>query len=249
MQVSNKVVVVRDDEQKIDRSRLNCGQAETVIVLESVTKLRSGVFKDWKSLREVVFAGNSKLQTIGSEVFAGTGIERFEAPQQLKRIESSAFRGCKGLQMAILNDGLEVIGDNCFDDSSLRDIRIPGTVTAIGSNALNSCSHVTVFVAKDFQIDLQQHIKDYSVIAFPSAETTVLNAPLRDMWALSEVLLPAGLEEIEEGWFALSDIRQVTVPASVREIGKGAFACCRKLAEVCFEENSALEKLGSMAFA
>lgn len=69
------------------------------------------------------------------------------------------------------------------------------------------------------------------------------------MRALGEVLLPAGLEVVEEGWFALSDVQKVTVPASVREIGKGAFACCKKLSEVCFGENSALEKLGAVAFA
>ena len=85
----------------------------------------------------------------------GTGIDYFEAPKQLQRIGDSAFRGCKSLCVAKLNDGLKVIGSNSFCESSLREVCIPGTVTEIGENALNSSNHVIVFLAKDYQIDLK----------------------------------------------------------------------------------------------
>ena len=83
----------------------------------------------------------------------------------------------------------------------------------------------------------------------PKKGTKIFNTLIWDMRRLSDALLPAGLETVGEGWFAWSDIQKVTISASVREIGKAAFACCLKLREVCFEHNSVLEIINTKAFA
>ena len=53
--------------------------------------------------------------------------------------------------------------------------------------------------------------------------------------------LPEGLQVVGEGWFADSNVEKVRIPTSVTEIQKGAFACCKRLREVDFEEGSVLE--------
>lgn len=43
-------------------------------------------------------------------VFAESALERVETPSTLKKIEYSAFQGCKNLKEISLPDGLEYIG-------------------------------------------------------------------------------------------------------------------------------------------
>ena len=56
--------------------------------------------------------------------------------------------------------------------------------------------------------------------------------------------LPEGLEIVGEGWFADSNVERVAVPATVTEVQKGAFACCKRLKVVEFAKGSTLERIG-----
>ena len=62
------------------------------------------------------------------------------------------------------------------------------------------------------------------------------------------VELPEGLEAVGEFWFVDSNVEKAIISASVREIQKGAFACCKGLREVEFVEGSALERIGEFCF-
>lgn len=57
---------------------------------------------------------------------------------------------------------------------------------------------------------------------------------LRDLRRLSEVTIPEGVERVGDHWFSCSDIESVTIPKSVRAIGKYAFCECRRLKKVLF---------------
>lgn len=56
-------------------------------------------------------------------------------PSSLTKIPTSSFAGCKNLSEITFNEGLEIIEDNAFLDSSLPSISIPSTVASIGSCA------------------------------------------------------------------------------------------------------------------
>ena len=67
------------------------------------------------------------------------------------------------------------------------------------------------------------------------------------------MVIPDGIEQVRNEWFAGSNIESVTVPASVREIQVGAFSCCRSLAAVAFKrprpgKGSLLRVIGREAF-
>ena len=62
------------------------------------------------------------------------------------------------------------------------------------------------------------------------------------------VRFAAGTDTIFENAFQSSALREVVIPASVREIGSRAFECCVTLTRVTFEPGSALEKVGDFAF-
>lgn len=72
--------------------------------------------------------------------------------------------------------------------------------------------------------------------------------PLRELRASQSVVIPAGVEEIGDDWFKNSATENVTVSASVRRLGKGAFQNCGQLRRVVFSESSALESVGGECF-
>ena len=72
--------------------------------------------------------------------------------------------------------------------------------------------------------------------------------PLLDFQMLQTVELPEGLERVGSCWFQNSEIEQVVVPASVREIGNYAFCGCEQLSDVTFAEGSKLATLGDFVF-
>jgi hypothetical protein len=58
-------------------------------------------------------------------------------------IENEAFSWCSRLTIVILNDGLEVIGEQTFKGCALERIDIPPTVREIDETAFEECSNLT----------------------------------------------------------------------------------------------------------
>ena len=64
--------------------------------------------------------------------------------------------------------------------------------------------------------------------------------------AMTEVHLPNGLERVGAYWFSGSHIKLVDIPASVREIGCGAFRDCTYLTELIIRNG--LKRIGACCF-
>ncbi len=56
---------------------------------------------------------------------------RIDIPPSVRAIKKWAFLNCSALTTAILNDGLEEIGEEAFCGSALEGIGIPPSVRAI----------------------------------------------------------------------------------------------------------------------
>ena len=65
---------------------------------------------------------------------------------------------------------------------------------------------------------------------------------------MKDVVIPNGVKTIEDWWFKNSEIENVEIPASVREIEAEAFRDCSNLTPVTFAEGSRLEKIGAGCF-
>ena len=76
---------------------------------------------------------------MGSGVFEDSGLKRIKLSSTIKRIEHSAFKGCKNLKDITLPDGLTYIGRRCFYGSGLESIVFPPSVRAIGPYAFCEC--------------------------------------------------------------------------------------------------------------
>ena len=150
-------------------------------------------------------------------------------PGPVTRIRAHAFAKMSFLRSIILNDGLTVVEDQAFKNSTLQEISISATVSEIGNQAFYGCKALkTCYVRGDCSVNVGEHVKS-SVVVLPSRGTLCGNQFLWDLRALREVALPNGVERIGCYWFVNSGIENVTISVSVREIGDEAFLKCRKL--------------------
>lgn len=127
-----------------------------------------------------------------------------ELPDTLREIGYAAFRDTLKLKKVRLPASLEVMGKGAFDGSGLREVRIPGGVKKISSEAFFSCEHLK-------KVILEEGVEEIDSGAF---------------WAnrrLSVVKLPRSLRRIGPSSFLDTGLRKVTIPENVEEIGAGAF--------------------------
>ena len=140
------------------------------------------------------FKNNTKIKTVNIE--AG-----------IPSIGEGTFYGCSSLETITFPDTLSSIGREAFYNChNLTGVTFLGSLKAIGSNAFYQC------IALE-RADLSQ--TEMTVIAQNTFESCQ---------ALSEVVLPEGLETIESyAFFKCNAITEITLPQSLKRIGQGAF--------------------------
>ena len=143
-------------------------------------------------------------------------------------IGSSAFSGCKSLREIRLPNKLTAIGNFAFRNcTALESITIPDTVTKIGWNAFDGCTSLA-------SVKLSEKLKTIPSNAFQGCSS------------LASIKLPQNLNDICTDAFSGSGLESVTIPASCTTIDNYAFAKCKNLATVTFEQG--VKKIGSYCF-
>lgn len=155
------------------------------------------------------------------------GLRSVTLPDSLREIGDRAFCGCTGLRGVRLPQGLRPIGAEAFRGTSLRGVTLPPELTSIGTGAFaagedRSPSLRKVRVAKEnprFLVRenaLLRRKEDGSLLlcAFGKSET---------------VTVPEGVTEIGRLAFYRSAVKEVRLPASVREMVTDAFHECGNL--------------------
>ena len=86
-----------------------------------------------------------------------------------------------------------------------------------------------IYLECECEIDLvSAGIPDLAQVVFLSV-TLPGGVRLQDLCVMKGAVIPDGVERIGNHWFEGSQIESITLPASVTEIGKGAFCNCWKL--------------------
>lgn len=82
------------------------------------------------------------VDIISVNAFNGTGgITAIALPETVRQIEDGAISFCDDLTSIELNDGLMIIGDNCFvSNNALEEVTIPASACYIGNYSFDSCS-------------------------------------------------------------------------------------------------------------
>lgn len=114
-----------------------------------------------EKLGERTFIEGRKLE---GRVFSNTAIESIRFPSTLKRIEAGTLYNCMKLRSVEIADGVEYIGDACFDafyeGNKFEEIVLPGTLKEMGEKVFDGCDNLRVVWVEDgCTIDTRKYIE------------------------------------------------------------------------------------------
>lgn len=124
-----------------DNAFSGCSALESVALSESLTYIGIEAFDRCSALKNVTFTGN-KLTNIGMYAFDECGsLETLELPEGVVTLAIGAFRNCTSLTSLSLPSTLKTIDAQAFENVKINEIRIPDSVTTIGSAAFKGCGN------------------------------------------------------------------------------------------------------------
>ena len=198
---------------RLDRKAFaNCSNLQHVSIPATLTTTTYGTTSDdWNG----PFNGCSSLNSVS---FA----------EGVTSILSHLFENCNGIREIKIPDGVALIGENAFKNSTLTSIDIPGSVTSIESKAFNSCANLIS-------------------IKLPDSVTAMGTAVFEGCSNLTDVTLPSSRENIMASTFAgCTALEKLVLPESVKNIRDSAFKNCTALKELVWSK--APELIESNAF-
>lgn len=117
-----------------------------------VTGIEKDYFSSWKAnITEINVSKRNKYLTSKNGVLYNKKMTElvyypsykkspyFKVPGTVKTIGSHAFAGSRYLKKAVLNKGLEKIGEGAFENSSINSINIPSSVEELGGKCFFNC--------------------------------------------------------------------------------------------------------------
>lgn len=180
-------------------------------------------------LKKIILPDNVK--NIESYAFKGcTDLSFLELPSSLTSIGRSGFEGCKGLRSLQLPSGLTSIDNSVFAEcTGLSSLQLPSGLLSIGDGAFFNCCGLTS-------------------VSFPSVLTSIGNSSFASCTGLRSLQLPSDLKTIgDAAFFNCSGLTSVLFPSGLTSIGEFAFANCSSLTSVSLP--SELTRISSGTFS
>lgn len=242
-----------------------CSSLEKVVIEEGTEIIASSAFSGCTNLKHVLLP--STLKIIKENAFYNcTSIDHITIPEGVQEIESRVFAGCSSLKYVYLPQLLEIIGEKAFDtgitvpekykNTLAMRIVLPPTIKTIGDDAFGSImKNAQFFVTKKTAAAKYARNCGALTILTQTTHGEVIAAP-----ANGETLYYANkvekIHSIRKGtvkvaqyaFYGCSEIEELIIPASVKEIGAFAFCGANRISKITFEIGSKLETVGSCAF-
>lgn len=133
-----------------------CGRLEIVdLSKSSITKIPTGIFKECRCLRKVIFGKN--ITKIGDNFAISTdNLKEITIPPKVRILEAYfCFWG--GLEKIKLPLGLKKMEKFCLYNTKLIELTIPITVTIF---EIKNIDHITSYFDRVFTINVPEHLRE-----------------------------------------------------------------------------------------
>jgi hypothetical protein len=186
-----------------------------VVLASTLTALGAHAFRDCISLSEIIMP--KLLKTIGDWCFcncSALGSAYFPVNGKLLEISSYAFASCYWLENTSFPVGLVSFGFAAFYDCrSLSSVTLYNKVESIGGKCFCYCHSLS-------NIRLSESLAKIEAFAFFNCSS------------LRTVVIPASVNFIGEGSFALSHLEWISIGENLNNINGSAFSGCEYLNEI-----------------
>ena len=110
----------------------------------SVRDIGREAFSECLLLGDVRFPEDSRLAIVGERAFCGSSLKAFGCPGTLREVRRSAFEQCASICAIKLNEGLRVLGPDCFSYTGILTLEVPRSVVRIEAKAFAGCRSLEV---------------------------------------------------------------------------------------------------------
>lgn len=167
------------------------------------------------------------------------------------KIGRLAFYDCKHLQEVIINNGLEIIGDEAFEKCrELNKINLPSNLKKICDGAFSGCTNLC-------KIELPDSLQEIGSSAFMLTGIINLTVPVNcteigasAFWNcknLYDVTILSPLKKLNAGLFNFCEcLTYISLPDTITVIEAEVFSHCRSLQHISLPDS--LVKINSYAF-
>ena len=225
---------------------MNCTSLTTFEVPACVTNIGQGAFRNCSALTSVTFPADSRLQFITSSAFMDSGLVEFEMPNTVVSVSGPIFSGCENLKRIKLSKNLSNLGNTEFSTMFSDLVSLETVEIDAGSPYFKVIDGVLYDAAETILYFYPQH-KDPTGFTIPATVTTLGMYSLHNFPG-SELILPDGLEVIQNYALYGAKIQHLVIPRNVKQIDNYALMQMKELETLVFAENSKLQKLGMSAF-
>ncbi len=171
--------------------------------------------KNFSSFNNVLYNKDKTLLVKVPEAVYGSIV----IPSTVSRIESGAFKDCKGITNVDLPSSVIEISYNSFRGcTNLTSVNLPNSITEIQASAFEGCANLT-------SINLPNSITEIGESAFEGCTN------------LTDIKLPDNLKTIWNNAFSKSGITSITIPLNLTLISDGSFSECKNLRTITFHAN------------
>ncbi|MBO5067855.1 MAG: leucine-rich repeat protein, partial [Clostridia bacterium] len=199
-----------------------------ITVGKNVTTIPSGMFNGLggttTNIKDIYFATNGALTSIGSGAFAGAKkLTKVEIPETIQNVELSAFMYCSSLTEFAVPKSVKVLYlSGC---TSLQEITFNSVIEELYVDSCSSLINVTLpntLKKVDFS-----HCTSIETLELPDGVTSAM---FTGCSKLGTMTLPAGFTEVADNMFKdCSFLKGVEFEGEVTRIGDYAFSNCAML--------------------
>ncbi len=226
-----KTVTLGEGVKSVGNAAFRGTGIETFNVSGSVEELGEYLFYSQTTLKNINFAEQSKLHTIGRYAFYGaTGLTKVVLPEgllylgtptfndgELSRVDGNVFYNCTSLVSVTLPKSLRAIGSYTFCGCKVLAGELNITATEyLGENAFKDC----IKLEKVYMADGPKKMNNYF---------------FQNCTALKEVRLPGNIEDIGNmSFYGCIGLVELYIPETVTRIGPCAFDGVTEAATIYF---------------